>query len=383
MTGKGASWSYLFALIACALIIVSTLPGFFALYSQPSFITSYEEGAAQWIANSTSRDAAIVSDPVTMADLSGLANRVPLVQPAQNAPFGLSPADQQRLIVIQKMFLTNDPYVVYQDLQELESMGISTEQYERAFVPVNLSNYLILLDTRTSNWLDAGGGYPIWYPSGQVEQKYLNKFLDARLFQILYSYQDELYLIRLKLPVGIETEDVLNLTATFQSDSTPTKANNYLYVSIASPDYRVQPGDELIYDILISPTNPQPRGGLDLAFENGTHLRDTGVTDQNNITSHPANILLDAVGQWYHREIKLGSLSGGIVTHIEIAIETTLPGSYSIAVFGIEIVGGNGTHEIAITPSEAIANQSVDADRGVISFTLATTPVQIGEWLNG
>lgn len=187
------------------LTISSVIPHFLTLYGRPSFIEDYEYEASQWIKENSSRDTLLVSDQASMLFLSGLCDKVALVQLTQSFPEGYT-LDVQRLSLIHQLFLTGDAYKAYVLLLELEELGVTTEEYYRSFQPLEDSNYLIIISPRTSLWVDWGGKNVIWYPNGNVynnkpanlsiRQGYLTKFFDETLFDLLYEDEGKIYIFK-------------------------------------------------------------------------------------------------------------------------------------------------------------------------------------------
>jgi hypothetical protein len=107
----------------------------------------------------------------------------------------------------------------------------------------------------------------------------------------------------------------------------------YYYRGIASPDYTLQPGDILEYDVYISPLSPTGQSGVDL-IATGWRLRDSGAVDQNGVGASPyTDIGSYARGRWYHRSITIppsgagAYLGGGTGSGVFLALEGNVAGS--------------------------------------------------------
>jgi len=89
----------------------------------------------------------------------------------------------------------------------------------------------------------------------------------------------------------------------------------------SSGTFVVKSGDILHYDIYIG--NSNTLGGIEIEFQGGTFLRDSGAKDQNGISCHPNSNLTAYAGQWYHREIPIPStFAGKGIAVVEAAHET-------------------------------------------------------------
>jgi alpha-mannosidase len=103
--------------------------------------------------------------------------------------------------------------------------------------------------------------------------------------------------------------------------------NFFLYYAFSGKRVDFRKGDVLEYDIYLAKSNPVPCGGIDIDTLSDS-LRDLGVTDQNQLSAHPATNLPAAVGHWYHREIPLDKLAGERARNWAVAAEGDIRGTY-------------------------------------------------------
>lgn len=109
-------------------------------------------------------------------------------------------------------------------------------------------------------------------------------------------------------------------------------ANPYVYYKIWNGSSAWASGDQLRYDVFISSTSPKQEAGVDIAFTDGTTLRDnsSNITDQNGIAPHPSNDLSGfATDQWYSRVFTLTPFAGKTVAYVSVALEGDSNGSYA------------------------------------------------------
>lgn len=118
-------------------------------------------------------------------------------------------------------------------------------------------------------------------------------------------------------------------------DGTP---DGHCYWTFSKCQYQIQPGDFLEYEIFIDKISTQLQSGLDIHFQSGKTLRDSGSLDQNGISTHPWHTLIEAGDTWYHRKIDLSKLVGETTGGWQIAILGSLKETYFTCVANIQIV---------------------------------------------
>lgn len=115
-----------------------------------------------------------------------------------------------------------------------------------------------------------------------------------------------------------------------------TDGNTYWTVSRQA--YQIQPGDLLEYAVFIDKANMQLQCAMDLHFQSGKNLRDSGALDQNGISAHPWHSLLDAGDAWFHRVIRLDRLVGQVTASWELVYHGGLKEPYLACFSHIRIV---------------------------------------------
>lgn len=163
--------------------------------SGSTFPKDYEYNAALWIKTNTPYNTIIISDPITIEILSGLADKVPLALINMGDPS--RPEDILRIEKVFQLFKADNDSDVYKLLNELKSMGINTEEFYRSFRPNVDISFIILVSQRTSLWIDAEMKYPIVYFNERtVKMQHINNFLNSNFFEISYEVEGEIYIFK-------------------------------------------------------------------------------------------------------------------------------------------------------------------------------------------
>jgi hypothetical protein len=157
-------------------------------------------------------------------------------------------------------------------------------------------------------------------------------------------------------------------------------ANSFMYVDITSvPDYVVQAGDVLQYDVLWSLLDTFV--AMDVAATDGTTLRASGTLDTNGLSCHPSTDLSQlAVGRWYRREIPLTVLVGKTLGFYMVACEGEAAGLHLGHIANAQIMSAQGDLRLAII------NELVDVTTSVIANTPGTNTADIHRvdwWVHG
>ncbi len=146
--------------------------------------------------------------------------------------------------------------------------------------------------------------------------------------------------------LGSTTGLLVEEGALYLSFNIVSGVDGYIYVDMTSaPDYTVQAGDYLEYDVFWFASIPTVRYiAIDYTCSNGTNLRDSGAVDQNGLTAHPrTDISAHASGKWYHRKIAIPSLHvGQTITFFDLVCELDA-GAVAGMVRNIVITDGAGT----------------------------------------
>merc|ERR1712100_151112 len=114
--------------------------------------------------------------------------------------------------------------------------------------------------------------------------------------------------------------------------------------------YVVQPHDHFVYEVLWEGTD-HIAVALDIAAQDGTHLRDSGVTDQHQLLAHPSTDLTEyAADTWVTRIIKLPpSFAGQIVPFFYIACEKKMDGEAKAILRNVRFVSAAQGNPVRFT----------------------------------
>jgi alpha-mannosidase len=138
--------------------------------------------------------------------------------------------------------------------------------------------------------------------------------------------------------------------------------NFYCYVQFSDQQVTLRKGDKLEYDIYLSRSNPEPKGGIDFNL-GGTSLRGSGAVDQNNIRAHGDGSLPQAFGKWYHRVISLPQFPDQSTSSWNVQFESDLPGSFVLFLDNVAIVHADGSR-ITIYDGGQPAKRQMDIHEG-------------------
>ncbi|MDW7759230.1 MAG: glycoside hydrolase family 38 C-terminal domain-containing protein [Acidobacteriota bacterium] len=114
----------------------------------------------------------------------------------------------------------------------------------------------------------------------------------------------------------------------FFKTETPGHPLGYSYVTITNDAYVIREGDCLEYEIYIDTASPLSQAGVDIHFASGRALRESMVSDQDGLSSHPLTNLYDARAAWHRRFIDLSALNGEVTAGVEIAVVAPATGVY-------------------------------------------------------
>lgn len=145
--------------------------------------------------------------------------------------------------------------------------------------------------------------------------------------------------------------------------------NHYLYRSFSNSSYTFQPGDYLEYDVNID-QRAAGIGGLDIETTTGQKLRNSGWSDQNGLSGHPAaDISAYAYKSGYHRKLAIpNALVGTTADKWMVAGEADNPlYVYAARYDNIVITDGNGTVR------KIVYRRAADANRNVVELNAYTS----------
>lgn len=109
-----------------------------------------------------------------------------------------------------------------------------------------------------------------------------------------------------KLDIAAPEGDVLAYKISFNKPA--SEAFAFAFASIAQPNFKIEDGDLLEYDVYLS-EDMSGIGAIDGTLDGGRTMRDSfNMTDTTGLRVHPNEDLSGmAAGQWYHRVIRLGN----------------------------------------------------------------------------
>jgi lysophospholipase L1-like esterase len=130
-----------------------------------------------------------------------------------------------------------------------------------------------------------------------------------------------------------------------------TYTTAYRYQQFTAPTYVVEQGDVLEYEVYWF--NQTSHVGFDIVFADSTDIRDSGVTDQNGLSTHPTtDISSRAYQQWYARQVPLSRWTGVGMSWLLIGCDHGGPdpsGKVAGAIRNVRITSG-GVDKVVIWP---------------------------------
>lgn len=123
--------------------------------------------------------------------------------------------------------------------------------------------------------------------------------------------------------------------------------NFFAYFSFSKNHLKIASGDTLVYSIFLDPSNPEPKGGLDMSFTDGSpEFRELKVLDQNGLRSHGDSLLKQAVGKWETRRFSLEAVKGKTVKDWMINCEGDAFGRYVQFIRDVVVEHKGGTKTV-------------------------------------
>jgi hypothetical protein len=134
-------------------------------------------------------------------------------------------------------------------------------------------------------------------------------------------------------------------------------SGHYIYSDFYHADgsqhasYTIASGDVFMYDI-DTKNSSGPSGSIDIEMSGGP-LRDSGITDQNGLSGHPAtDIHTQALNTWYHREFNIGAArAGNSISCITAAMDQATASPSEFYVRNIMIMNGSTLKLLAWAPT--------------------------------
>jgi hypothetical protein len=201
------------AVIACilaSLIVVTIAPNllnpiYIKFSTFPgSRLAPYEYNVAVWLRDNTRETEVILSDYWTMMLLNPVSNKIWLT----DRQFMYSYLDQEYKDLLMKLkdsvFKARNSWEAYSELQALANVmreGLDwTEKYYCNYVGVSCKNitFLIILSSRTVEWLETGNMEIMEPQYSSVNPNYLAIFNDTRYFTLLTQIPGQIYVFRVK-----------------------------------------------------------------------------------------------------------------------------------------------------------------------------------------
>ena len=161
------------------------------------------------------------------------------------------------------------------------------------------------------------------------------------------------------MTTGAMEDMVLKYVVTFED------GGSHNFTAFCDPNYEVQEGDYLVYDVLLDQEAIDAyMGSIDMNYmPSNKNARDAQILDSEGIDIHPKNKLSNAVpGEWYTRTVPLTSLAGSTLAHIMLPChprydETVPGGTYTAYYDNIYILDADD--EIVCTIFENELDESV------------------------
>lgn len=156
---------------------------------------------------------------------------------------------------------------------------------------------------------------------------------------------------------------ILALEATYDE----ANMHGYTYIDVWKGSIPIKTGMFLEFQVAMFSGNPVFSGSVDLHTGDGSALRDSGASDQNEAGAHPATDLSEyARDKWYHRTIPLDALAGKELDGVMIG---TASDEHDAGMFRVYI------DNIQITDGEHIL-KSIYIDEGTVPITGADTSTE-------
>ena len=146
--------------------------------------------------------------------------------------------------------------------------------------------------------------------------------------------------------------------------------NCYTYYKIASPNYVIQAGDYLEYDVFsdLGNTNGLCDGGCELDFSDSTNGRGFSILDQNNLSLLQSDHSAYSKGRWYHRKHSLANVVGKTISSFDLVEETDVAGTYTYYYRKIIITNG-GNIKVVIWQGGAPSVNDVNYASSASNYT--------------
>jgi hypothetical protein len=196
------------SLILFVLIVPILIVPFYSRYSylpngsqSNSYFSKYDYETATWIKNNTPKNAIILSDYFSMKMYQGLSSRPLLfsgLNSGEETPEAqailkyikqnilLSPASSDAYYSISSFVknLTDNNWVSWQEKNTLTSLGITLDN----------PSILVVINPRTSAWLEQQGISDSREPDYNINQTYLAPFNDTDYFKSVYQLENQVYI---------------------------------------------------------------------------------------------------------------------------------------------------------------------------------------------
>ncbi len=178
---------------------------------------SNEYATSQWIKENTSSSTIIISDPVSMDIISSLSDRFSLAQFSMGKPVR-QPQDFTRVDYVLNLFKADNSIQVYYYLSKIAELGLSGDEFYRSFKSIDDPSFVILLSSRTVEWIKSGGERVVTYLTEKpILEQYKNLF-DLAYFDILYSDSNSIYIFKPKYSAILPLNDYLGETGVVSHD---------------------------------------------------------------------------------------------------------------------------------------------------------------------
>jgi hypothetical protein len=218
------------SLIILFLLISPTL--FIPFYSRYSFtpegstfnsyFTDYDYQVAKWIKENTSKNTIIISDYFSMKTYQGLSSRINTYS-GLNA--GEESIDAQSDLTFLKyaIFHANTSINAYESTFSFVQRQLKHISWQESYalkhlgISIDNSTVLIVINPRTSRWIEQRGILDVREPYGEVYPIHLTNFKDRRYFYPIFQIENKVYVFKLISSVTYEAENYGEIGKNYES----------------------------------------------------------------------------------------------------------------------------------------------------------------------
>ena len=276
-----------------------------------------------------------------------------------------------------------------------ESTGVKSSYIDGELVGVKTGITGTLIYNFANRTIGSYGGIANYYANGYIDgYRIFAKEISANKFKWLHNQgygriqnlnrkygAEDLWYEMETSEVGSQIMDSSNkdtngiyYSKTLKTIYTVTNngGNSYLYEDMSSvANYTIVSGDYLEYDIYLE--NNAAKTAFDFTTTIGNNLRDSGSSDQNGLSAHPAaDLSTYAYKKWYHRKISLSARVGTTIAYYDLACEYDATGVITANFKNMYIRGTGGVLRRTVYASGTPTFASHFSSAGSTVFTSGT-----------